>query len=88
MTQSNEPRFLELPVSGTVVDINNVSFVSRADINKFVIFTKTMAPNLPTIDGIDRDALMWAMNEHKLLMVVKADVQPQAEEPKAVIASA
>jgi hypothetical protein len=61
-------KFIEFP-NGAILDVENISCIVRADINKYAVIPKrAISPNVPAIDGNELDALK------KYLDVVKLEV--------------
>ncbi len=59
-------KFVKLPETGIVIDVETIAFVARADLNKFHVFLKVPTAAIPTIEGRDAEALEKAIGTEVL----------------------
>ena len=72
---------LAVLTTGALVDLDNVAFVIQAELNKWVIVPKkTVAPNLPVMDGHEKDELVKTLEDKGLVIVVKKLPRADAEK--------
>lgn len=70
-------RFVKLPVSRLLIDLDKVLFVGQVELNKYNVFFSVPTPAFPTIEARDLGVLETAL----AVEVLKAP-----EEPKVVAA--
>lgn len=74
-------QFAILKPNNIVVDVTNIAYILRQDLNRYVIVPKrTVSPNVPSLDGNEFDALVKFITdggEGEVLTVQKAEEAPK-----------
>lgn len=71
-------QFVYLQSSKIVVDIDNLAYILRVELNKYAIVPKrTVSPNIPVLDGAELEALIQALRVRgRLFDVVAPEAKP------------
>lgn len=82
----SQVRFVKLPKSGVVIDLDNLAGIGQADINLYVALPKVGNAGLQ-FDGDDKDALYAWLESYGLFEAVPALPVEQQVQTKGIVAA-